>query len=241
MIYLSVQDYLPEGYQKTKFPDQRMNGYETHKYQYLLLNKFNNELVGKAYVEYPLKDISSVNFLPSETSPLNTDKNSACVDLLANDLELSEDSSTNSSFDEDDVTSSKPEIEEPLLGQVPDFKDAPLPLLESTRMDELDVNLGIDRTKQVPEVIKIDSNHEIQCYNVDNYDLIKSRTGFSSSYTSLKRGDVSNDLNVPVPEVIMLDSDQSNNEVEEIEIVYNSIENVGILLMYFIKLFPCSV
>ena len=85
-----------------------MTGYETYKYQYSLRNKSNNELVGDAYVEYPLKDISSVNFLPSETSPLNTDKNSACVDLLANDLELSEDSSTNSTFDEDYVTSSKP-------------------------------------------------------------------------------------------------------------------------------------
>ena len=56
------------------------------------------------------------------------------------------------------------------------------------------------------------SNCKIECYDVGDNDL--------------RRGDVvTNDLNIPVPEVILLDSDQSDHEVEEI--VCNLNENVS--------------
>jgi len=98
---------------------------ETFKFRYLVTDNITGELLGVASLRHPVNDLSKLNLMPDSSHPVAIEKQLVVVDPLISDLDLSQDSSTNETYDDEEanVTFSQ-EIKSPLVKDIPTMSNS---------------------------------------------------------------------------------------------------------------------
>merc|ERR1719419_2019710 len=123
---------------------------ESFKFRYLVTDKITGELLGVASLRHLVNDLSKLNLIPDPYRPVATEMQlGAVADPLISDLDLSQDSSTNETYDDEEanVTFSQ-ESRSPLVKDIPAMSN-----YKCSQKFETFASQSIDKIAPFPELI----------------------------------------------------------------------------------------